>query len=339
MRCGVLFGLFLILTSCFSREEKPVSAPPPEVKVEKKVVVKEAPPEKDKSLETLTRYFEQADAIHREAWWVLSSERRTVGKSPFGKVQRALLSSENIKLPNKSAFSCDRYSIKRDVLGVKGFPQKVEVFERCSEKVQAKRLAQVDAISETDLQVVFFPDGLEEILGLGAVVLNKQIQCTLRGNERGQLIILKCKDWAQDRTKEQMIRLDVYDYERQGKNLIKLRGKVYENLTDTRKIEADVPMDGKIFVTETELYPPEAPPPVKPTAMPLRVGKPSSTPAPLPPESLGEEQMLQMQQVTPEEIAPEITPILDQEGNLAIPPPRVDPPQNPGVNEGEAHGR
>ncbi|WP_291516211.1 hypothetical protein [Bdellovibrio sp. ArHS] len=274
VRSLALGVLFLGLVSCFSREEKPVavvpavSAPPQRMKPTK---VEET---KDKSVHVFARYFEQADAIHREAWWVLNDERRPVGKSPFGKVQRALLSSQNIKLSNKSLFSCDRYLVQRDVLGLNGFPQKAEIFEKCSEKAPAKRIAQFSAPHDKEIQVTFYPENLQEILGIGSAILNKPIQCTLRGNDKEQLISLHCKEWAQDRSKEQMVRLDVYDYQKEGRDLIKLRGKVFENLRDIRKIVADIPMAGKIEVTETELYAP----PVEPTPVPTPTPSPAKTP-------------------------------------------------------------
>lgn len=337
LRQLVLVGLFLSLASCFSREEKKTSPVEEAPKAVQKVIIppKEDASSKDKSLDVFARYFEQADAIHREAWWVLTNERPPVGKSPFGKVQRALLASQNIKLTNKSMFSCDRYLVKRDVLGANRFPQKAEIFEKCSEKVAAKKIAEFSAPSLKEIQATFFPENLEEILGLGATVLNKHIQCTFNGDEQGQLQKLKCKDWSQDRTKEQMIRLDVYDYEKAGKNLIKLRGKVYENLSDTRKIEADIPMEGKIYVTETELYPPEPTPTPKPSPTPKATAAPNTAQQPggeqerapgappltLPPEG-GAVQVMPPGAMVPEEgEPPALTP-------LHLPPPRdqvVDP--------------
>jgi hypothetical protein len=237
---------------------------------------------KDKSVDYIARLLEQADGVHREAWWVLTSDRRPVGKSPFGKVQRALLSSDNVKLSNKSLFRCDRYLVKRDVMGKEGYPQRAEVFEKCSEKLAARKIALVTAQKIGDVQLILYPEHLEEVLGLSATILNKPISCSLKGNEQGQLLSLSCKDWAQERSKEHMIRLDVYDYQKEGQNMIKLRGKVYENLTDIRKIEADIPMSGKIQVTETELYAPTPTPTVTPTP------KTASTPQKTVPQTAGQ---------------------------------------------------
>ncbi|MGE5084802.1 MAG: hypothetical protein ACM3MG_00775 [Bacillota bacterium] len=268
----LVFGLFL--AGCPSKKATEVPLKP--------VVAAQTAPvavtNKDKSVDYIVRLLEQADGVHREAWWVLTSDRRPVGKSPFGKVQRALLSSENVKLTNKSLFRCDRYLVKRDVMGKDGYPQRAEVFEKCSEKLAAKKIALMTAQKIGEVQLVFYPEHLEEVLGLSATILNKPIHCSLKGNEQGQLLNLSCKDWAQDRSKEHMIRLDVYDYQKEGQNMIKLRGKVYENLTDIRKIEADIPMSGKIQVTETELYAPTPTPTVTPTATPNPTPQPKTSP-------------------------------------------------------------
>lgn len=264
---------------------------------------------KDKNLKLIAGYFEKADSIHREAWWVLANERRSVGKSPFGKIHRALLAAQNIKLSNKSIFGCDRYLVKRDVLKLSGFPQKAEIFEKCSDKIEAKKIAQFFAPNANEIQAVFYPENLEELLGLGATVLNKAIQCTLKGNDKEQLVSLRCQNWSQERSKEHLILLDVYDYEMEGRNLIKLRGKVYENLSESRKIEADVPMQGKIFVTETELYPPE---------QPIVVPPPVKNPLP---------QAVQNPVVNGNSAAATITPITPLPGSTVVSPP-IPAPRN-----------
>ena len=257
--------LFLSLLACTAREDKstPKSAPVP-----RPVVVKKDSTPKDEAAALLVKVFSQADGVHREAWWVLSEDRRPISKSPFGKVERAFMTAQNLKLPNKSLFRCDRYVMKRDIKGLGGYPQTAEIFEKCSEKSEAKKIAYVTVKNKSETDVTFYPDHLEEILGTGASFLNRIIECSLKNNDEGTLTSLICKNWAQDRTKEQMIRMDTYEYQKAGSNLIKLRGKVFVNLTETRKIVADVPMEGKILVTETEMYAPE---PEKPTPTPTPV--------------------------------------------------------------------
>lgn len=287
----------------------------------------------EKSLNLFIRVMEQADSVHREAWWVLTGERRPLQKSSFGKVQRALLTQQNAKLGNKSLFSCDRYEVKRDVMSQTGYPQKIEMYERCSSKAPAKRMAIIYAQKEGEFELSLFPEGLQEVLGISAAILNSTVTCKVRANADEQLLSLSCKNWVQEKDRVQSIRLDVYDYQKEGQNMIKLRGKVYENLTDVRKIEADVPMSGKITVTETELY--------APTPSPTPKKSPSPTPQKSPVAD-GQQQPAEepQAQVTPKPSGPVAVP-MDQQ-TVQLPggviggegAPASDAPADPAAAQG-----
>ncbi|MNK01164.1 hypothetical protein D3C87_189590 [compost metagenome] len=265
-----------VLASCTFRKDTEKKDPVPMASMStpapKAVAVKEVP--KDKILQGIVRLFEQADSIHREAWWVIAGDRRPFGKSPFGKVQRALMSSQGLKLPNKSAFRCDRYVVKRDVLSAVGYPQKAEIYEKCSDKAPAKQIADWSLEKVGELKVTFHTENLEEVLGLGPTIMIRRMECRFEYNDMDQLTLFNCKDWAQERSKSQLVRLDTYEYRKDKKSLLKLRGKVYEDLSEIRKIEVDIPLEGKIKITETELYAPEEP---KVAATPT----PSAIPAPI----------------------------------------------------------
>lgn len=339
----IVGSLALGLSACFSQSDSKspnVVQPAGQKSSFRPQSIPEAKPDVDKSLAGLVKLFAQADSIHREAWWVLSAERRSIGKTPFGKIQRALLSSQNIKLSNKSMFRCDRYLVQRQDANASSFPQVIVILEKCSERQPAKKMAQVQILNERKIEVIFFPENLEEVLGLGPAVVNKVILCTLKSTENSNLTYLSCQNWAQDRTREQMIRLDTYEYERDGRNLIKLRGKVFENLVDTRKIVADVPLEGKIEVLETELYPV----PEEPAPPPLKMMPAQSVPVPLPSPQQQLEQagsdfsapptsadVTPLPPVTDQVIDPDVLrqqQRLQQEqseaGDLVIPPPRSE---------------
>lgn len=259
MSSFLICASLVLLSACTPRSSSEKMEPSLDSKVSavKKTSKNDDSSVKDKSLEIAVKYFETADSIHREAWWVLSEQRLPMGKTVFGKVQRALLSSQNIKLSNKSMFRCDRYVTQRDVKGLTGYPQSIQVFEKCSEKAEAKKIAQIENTREGDIQVRFFPIALEEVVGTGASFLNKEFTCQLKGDDKGLLLELDCPDFSQDRSNTQMVRLEKYHYKKDQKNMIKLRGKIFENLSELRSVEADIPLDGKITVTETELYAPE----------------------------------------------------------------------------------
>lgn len=235
-----------------------------------KVLEPTALPPKDRELQRLARYLDQADAVHREAWWVVAADRKPPGKTIFGKVQRGLAQELKQKLTNKTLFSCDRYLVKRDIESPSGLPQKGSVMESCRAG-QATHLADFDLKSKDEAVVVFQGQNLGEALGLGTAILNKYITCSFKGDEEGRLTDLTCKDLSQDRNATQSLNFSVYEYHRGNKNLLKLRGQVVEALYPIRKFEADVPLEGKIQVVETQTEAPEgtkvkpAPAPAKPT--------------------------------------------------------------------------
>lgn len=216
---------------------------------------------KDKELLRLSRYLEQADAVHREAWWVVASERRAPGKTIFGKAQRGLAQELKLKTSGKAMFSCDRYIVKREILSAKGLPQKGQIFESCR-KDSAALLADFELKTPTDAELVFHGQNLGELLGLGTAILNRNIQCQLKGDDEGKLTDLTCHDFSQDRNSTESLRFSTYEYHRSGQNLMKLRGQVYEALYATRKFQADVPLAGKIQVVETQTQAPEVTTPV-----------------------------------------------------------------------------
>lgn len=262
----------MVLSSCFGKKrvESTDSKGSQAVSPVPQKAVKVAPP-KDVPLTLVARYLQQADSIHREAWWVVSTERRPANKSPFGKVLRSVLAEEGLKLGNKSLFSCDHYTTKRNITNVSGYPQNAEVFENCSGKGPGRKIAEWTLSSPRELRVSFYPDSLQELLGVGAAILNRKINCTLKGDDRAVLSEFDCQNWAQSKTDSLMIRLDVYQYKAANQNLLILQGKVYNNLQESRKIEARVPMTGKIKVVETELFaPPEEPAKPAPAVSPVK---------------------------------------------------------------------
>lgn len=274
---SLLICAFLYLSSCtFEGDEKQVAS-----KNEPKTVIPQTVSPKsslahnksnDKSFDALNRYFEQADSIHREVWRVVADVKLPVGKTPFGKVQRALMSYEEFKLSNKSQFSCDNYSVKKNVKSVSGFPQEGEIFEVCNKREGAKKIASYAASSSREVKVDFYPENLRDILGLGPTVMNKTISCTISASESLQLETLKCAHWNQDQNAAEMLSFTTYDFDKNRKKMITLKGKVFKDLTDIRSIDVVIPQNGKILITETELYAPEeeikaavtSPPPLPP---------------------------------------------------------------------------
>lgn len=212
----------------------------------------------ERELLKILRWFEQMDAIYRESLWVLRKSKAPVGKSPFGKMQRALLIEMKQKLSNKSLFRCDVYSMKRVVGGLGGVPQSAEVFHRCHSKDAFVSIGEWSHSTPDELTIEFKASNLTEVFGVATAILSPSIRCKLKSNENGIIDVFKCDGLMIDynREKNQVLRFKSFEYLRSAKNMVRLQAEVLENLDPVRKIDVDVPMEGKIKVVETVLQAP-----------------------------------------------------------------------------------
>ncbi|MBX2986326.1 MAG: hypothetical protein KF802_00380 [Bdellovibrionaceae bacterium] len=238
----------------------PRPVPPPEARAAPKAV-------RDPRLLQMVKLSVQADQILREAWWVLAGEKLPAPRSVFGKVQRAALLRLDGRLATKNVFRCDRYEMK-----ITEKPSWSATLAETCVKNSPREFAVWTLESPTSARVEFSPQHLEEVLGLGTSVYGRRLTCRLRWSGEAVLDHLSCPQWEQDR-RHQLLRLEVFEYKREGQALLRLRGRILENLQPVKKIEADVPLEGKIVVTETELAPPIAVP-----AAPVKTATPNPPP-------------------------------------------------------------
>lgn len=238
----------------------------------------------EKELEKILHWFEQMDAIFRESLWVIRKEKLPQTKSLFGKFERALRIEMKQKLANKSVFKCDVYSMKRSVMGLEGVPQSAEVFHRCNSKESFTPIGEWNHPRANELTLNFRGGNLNEVLGIATSILSPKIQCTLKSNDNGIIEIFSCSELMLDfdAAKNQVLSFKKFEYRRDNKKMLKIQAEVLENLEAIRKIEVDVPLEGKITVTETVIKAPEfeAKPLPAPTAAPAPVAKPNP-PTPL----------------------------------------------------------
>lgn len=214
-------------------------------------------------LSDVIRLTYQGDQIAREAWWVLTKERRASGRSPFGKVLRAATLKHDGKLTGKGLFDCDRYETEETALP--GGRRRYTFSENCNRREGRKEIAQWVFLDEKRAELEFNAANLGEVLGLGTGIFGRTVRCQLQWNERRVLDRLSCPGWEQDRDSHR-IRLSLFEYRREGGALLKLKGEVVDGLEVVRKIESEVPLEGKIVVTEIVTKPPDIPLPPPPKA-------------------------------------------------------------------------
>lgn len=213
----------------------------------------------DREAQKILHWFEQMDAIFRESLWVIRKERAPQGKSIFGKMQRAMLVDMKQKLSNKSLFRCDVYSMTRNISGLGGVPQNAEVMHQCNTKESFIKIGDWNHAKAEELTVNFRGGNLSEVLGFTTGILSPKISCKIKSTENGIIEIFSCDGLMIDYNpaKNQVLRFNQFEYQKNSKNMLYIKAEVLENLDPVRKIEVNIPLEGKITVTETVLQQPE----------------------------------------------------------------------------------
>ncbi len=236
------------------------------------------------------KILRQADAVTREMGWVVSNVRQPSGSSAFGRLQRAFVKEVHGKLQKSPVLKCDTYKIKN--LGEQVRPWKLEIFEACNTKYPL-HLATVTLEKSDQLHIDFYPMNLSEELGLTASVMNKKTHCDL--SFQGSILkIMNCQNWAQDRSKTEVVDLSTFIYTADKESLLQIKGVILEGLNPKSNINSEVPLKGRIIVTESELKEKE-PVPVEGEVVPVRRHhkrkKPSAENLPDPEYIEGQERM------------------------------------------------
>ncbi len=202
----------------------------------------------------LINIMKQMDAIDRESWWVLTGQKTAAPKSVFGKVMRAAQIEEKVKLTQKHLFNCDKYYSQRNVMSLGGFPQKIVMSNACQKLKE--QFVEIMWMKSEELNLVFNPEALTDVIGLNASILGRKINCEIKTDEKGIVQNYSCKNMIKNRTNTETIELETYTFDKKKNNQLTLKGNVMEELKVKRKIETTVPLTGKITVVETEILPP-----------------------------------------------------------------------------------
>lgn len=257
----------------------------------------------------------QAQSIEREAWWVLTDQRSKSKPGSFSRLLRAL-EKKNKSIKKNKVLSCEQFEVRGETLDpVKGI-MKGKLFEAC--RKPAVLILDFESTRPNALQLTIYPEFQVDVYGLGASLFNKKIECVLGWNEKAILSNLKCKSYKRNRNDKEIVELETFEYQKDSKNLLTLKGQITEGFVALRKIETQVPLSGAITVNETELDRP-----TPPGLIEVSVPKPAPMPMPVP---------------VPKPVAPEVTELPQENQRKAIDPALKEftPPVAEGIVSPEA---
>lgn len=231
---GACLGLFFMSFPSWARDSKgdPFSSP-----------------EQLRSWESVLR---QAEAVEREIWWVITGER-SYKYGSFEKLRSFWASKEKTKLRSKdsrSLLSCNSFDFNILEIGRSG-----ELIEKCSKKNQV--LLRVEIMSSRSMEVLNFVGPQRDVYGLGPSLVHKSSLCKLTWDKNSRLTTMTCTNYQREKSPELLVSLKEMLYAKKEDPMIRLKGTWLKSLLPHRSLEALVPQQGKILVTETELEKPK----------------------------------------------------------------------------------
>lgn len=252
LNLSFLFIFILSASSCsWFRSSDTVPAP-------KSVPLVESPKEDpiQKIWIVWAKVLGQAQAVEREAWWVLTDQKTRGVTGTFSRLQRAI-EKQISGLKKNKVLRCEQFEMRKDILDPVRLYMKGQLFESCVRP--AHLILDFEFVQPRALKLMINPEFQADVYGLGSAILNKNITCELTWTEKEVLHTLQCKGYKRNRSEKEIVELDRFEYTADAEQLLILSGKVTENLLPSRKIDAKVPLSGKITVTEIEIEKPKPP--------------------------------------------------------------------------------
>ena len=129
------------------------------------------------------------------------------------------------------------------------------VFKICQKP--ESQIAEIEiSPDQATLSIVFLPKEWIPVLGLSATLSGDNVRCALH-IEKKKLTSLRCENWIRTlsvtNTSAEELRLKTFVFERNNSHQFILKGGIYRDLVERKKIEIDVPLDGKIKRFEKEI--------------------------------------------------------------------------------------
>lgn len=191
-------------------------------------------------------YF--AKSLEREAMKLLIRDNPQQSQTLFSILSYAV---ENYAGSKKSApfgLDCTRFEFKKT-------GSLISVLKTCTKP--SVEVATINVQSEDrDYEIKFNIHEWARVVGPSAALTGSDVKCRL-GIVGEKLNLLKCENWAMQTNQEQLsatvIKTDEFVFQRNAAQQFVIRGGFYKELIKNKKIDIEVPLDGKIKIIEKEI--------------------------------------------------------------------------------------
>ena len=194
-------------------------------------------------------YF--AASLEKEALKVLIKDSAFDKPTLFSVLSYAIEADSGIKSKAPSPLDCTRFRIDTQPKNEKIF----RVLKVCQRPEMVVAEIQIGLGSE-DMTIHFFVKEWISVLGYSTTLSGDEIKCDLKVLNK-KLNYLDCQGWnrmlSSTANSAEELRLKTFLFDRQGVHQFTLKGGIYKDLVEHKKIEVYVPVEGKIKRIEHEI--------------------------------------------------------------------------------------
>ena len=194
-------------------------------------------------------YF--AASLEKEALKVLTKNSTFDKPTLFSVLSYAIEADSGIKTKAPSPIDCSRFRIDTQPKNAKIF----RILKVCQIPEGVVAEIQADLSSET-MTIHFFVKEWISVLGYSATIGGDEIKCGLKVLNK-KLDSLNCQGWirmlSSTANSAEELRLKTFLFDRNSPHQFVLKGGIYKDLVEHKKIEVYVPVEGKIKRIEHEI--------------------------------------------------------------------------------------
>lgn len=250
----MIINFILVLTafcivSCFKKAEVPVTTMAAPDVLPKITTTQTKPPELLSKIQRESIYF--SASLEREALRILLKNATLEEQTLFSVLSFAVEAAAGVKKMAPGRLDCSRFRFEK----MAAKPRSILIYKTCQKPETLIGNIEV-GLTDSTLKIIFFIREWGAIVGLPVALTGTDTICEITIADK-KLDRLDCQNWARtvsasDISAEEL-RLKVFSFNRKASEQFVLKGGRFKDLIERKKIELQVPIEGRIRLIEKEI--------------------------------------------------------------------------------------
>lgn len=241
-----VLSLFLLITACHKKPDSAETTGPDPVPVAAQK------PEKQSNFSKLLResiYF--ANSLEREALKLITKDSSFQRLTLFSVLSFVVETSSGAKKSTPLGLDCGTFTVKKA-------GRDISIMKSCSKPFL--EMARIQIVSETEktaeYTVDFTINEWSGILGMAVTLTGSNVRCQLSVKD-SRLNRMNCDNWSflisESHLSATVVKTKVFLFEREALKQFVIKGGFFKELIENKKIDIEVPLEGKIKIIEKEI--------------------------------------------------------------------------------------